>query len=58
MKSDAVAETPLAICRGDIVKAVYREPEVPDHVGNPLEEALPPVERTLKQPPTAVGGIV
>ncbi|HEY2975970.1 MAG TPA: ATP-binding protein [Pyrinomonadaceae bacterium] len=46
MRHDAVAETPLVICRGNIVKAVYREPEVPDHLGNPLEEALPPMLTT------------
>jgi len=46
MKHDTLLEPSLAVCRGDIVKAVYREPEVPDHVGNPLEEALPPMLTT------------
>jgi hypothetical protein len=46
MKHDSLLEPSLAVCRGDIVKAVYREPEVPDHVGNPLEEALPPMLTT------------
>jgi hypothetical protein len=46
MKPDALVESPLAICRGDIVKAVYLKPDVPDHVGNPLEEALPPMLTT------------
>ena len=43
MRHDANTEPPLAICRGNIVQAVYREPEISDHVGNPLEEALPPM---------------
>jgi hypothetical protein len=46
MKHDAVADTPLTISRGNIVQAVYREPEVPDHACNPLEEALPPMLTT------------
>lgn len=29
--------------RGSIVHAVYREPEIADHLGNPLQEALPPM---------------
>lgn len=32
--------------KGSIVRAVYREPEIADHAGNPLEEALPPMFTT------------
>jgi hypothetical protein len=46
MKPESDADTPLAISRGNVVQAVYRAPEVPDHVGNPLEEALPPMLTT------------
>ena len=39
-------ESPFSFTRGSIVKAVYREPEIPAYVGNPLEEALPPILTT------------
>src|ERR1041384_464507 len=34
---------PMVIIRGRAVNAVYRKPECPDHEGNPLIEALPPI---------------
>src|SRR6267142_124067 len=46
MNHDVNSDPPLPICRGNIVQAVYREPEISDHVGNPLEEALPPMLTT------------
>ena len=42
MNSDA----PMTVCRGSIVHAAYRKPEIADHAGNPLEEALPPMLTT------------
>jgi hypothetical protein len=39
-------ESPFSFTRGSIVRAVYREPEISDHAGNPLEEALPPILST------------
>jgi len=46
MENDVNAQAPLAICRGNVVQAVYRDPEISDHAGNPLEEALPPMLTT------------
>jgi hypothetical protein len=43
MSNDDTANQPLVIIRGRTVRAVYRKPECPDHGGNPLIEALPPV---------------
>src|SRR5687767_8310438 len=34
---------PSNFTRGSIVRAVYREPEIGDRAGNPLQEALPPM---------------
>jgi hypothetical protein len=31
------------VIKGRVVRAVYRTPECPDHAGNPLQEALPPI---------------
>src|SRR2546421_3633152 len=33
----------VTVVKGRVVRAIYRDPECPDHAGNPLEEALPPV---------------
>ena len=40
------SETPMTVCRGSVVQAAYRKPEIADHEGNPLEEALPPMLTT------------
>lgn len=39
-------DSPLSFTGGSIVKAVYREPEIPAYAGNPLQEALPPILTT------------
>jgi hypothetical protein len=39
-------ESPFLFTRGSIVQAVYREPEIADYSGNPLQEALPPILST------------
>lgn len=39
-------ESPFSFTRGSIVQAVYREPEIADYSGNPLQEALPPILST------------
>lgn len=46
MKSDPRQDPPFVVSRGRVVRAVYRTPEIADHKGNPLEEALPPVLTT------------
>lgn len=46
MKNDNHREPPFVVNRGRVVRAVYRTPEVADHAGNPLEEALPPMFTT------------
>jgi len=39
-------DSPLSFTRGNIVQAVYRDPEIPAYAGNPLQEALPPILNT------------
>ena len=39
-------DSPLSFTRGNIVQAVYREPEISAYAGNPLQEALPPILNT------------
>jgi hypothetical protein len=39
-------ESPFSFTRGSIVQAAYREPEIADYSGNPLQEALPPILNT------------
>jgi hypothetical protein len=34
---------PFVVIKGRVVQAIYREPDCPDHVHNPLEAALPPI---------------
>ncbi len=46
MTSKIKPESAFSFTRGSIVRAVYREPEISDHAGNPLEEALPPMLTT------------
>jgi hypothetical protein len=46
MNTNFSNEGPMTICRGSIVRAAYRKPEITDHAGNPLEEALPPMLTT------------
>jgi len=46
MTNNMDTRSPLTVCRGSIVNAVYRTPEISDHQGNPLEEALPPMLTT------------
>jgi hypothetical protein len=46
MKPNFRQESPFSFTRGSIVRAVYREPEISDHAGNPLIEALPPILST------------
>src|SRR5258706_9377487 len=36
----------FSFTRGSIVQAEYREPEITDYSGNPLQEALPPILST------------
>ena len=39
-------DSPLSFTRGNIVQAVYRDPEIAAYAGNPLQEALPPILNT------------
>jgi hypothetical protein len=39
-------ESTFSFTRGSIVQAEYREPEITDYSGNPLQEALPPILST------------
>lgn len=43
MKSGSEYQPVMTVIRGRVVHAVYRTPECPDHKGNPLLEALPPI---------------
>jgi hypothetical protein len=36
-------ERSIRVIKGRVVRAVYRQPECPEHAGNPLIEALPPL---------------
>lgn len=42
-KSNPKPERSIRVIKGRVVRAVYRQPECPEHAGNPLIEALPPV---------------
>src|SRR6266853_1288402 len=46
MKNNNHMTRPFVVNRGKVVRAVYRKPEIADHEGNPLEEALPPMLTT------------
>lgn len=43
MKSRSDHQPAMTVIKGRVVHAVYRKSECPDHEGNPLIEALPPV---------------
>jgi hypothetical protein len=43
MRNEGNQPPPLTIIKGRIVQAIYRNPECPDHQGNPLIEALPTI---------------
>lgn len=43
MKNGSDCQSASTIIKGRIVQAAYRKPECPDHFGNPLIEALPPI---------------
>src|SRR5436190_8980768 len=46
MNNKFSGETPMTVCRASVVQAAYRKPEIADHEGNALEEALPPMLTT------------